>query len=216
MNVQCSNALIAHRIEAERSSFAFGASSFLILVSSFPGPTALLQTWLFQAKRTAQRHPAGSPSPRLNPSIMAVTSALERLSKSGSGPSSASISRSNVATDGGFVEEGGFIGKVRPSGRVERFGRNELNNTFAVAAMPRRIAEPWATTARMPPFHALRADLALPSSVRGPVDFLQGPWVRMRAACFRRDSGVQRGIGRRSVGVVIAGCLYYPESLESQ
>ena len=50
--------------------------------------------------------------------------------------------------------------------------------------------------ARTPPFHALQADLALPSSVRGPVDFVHGHKARIRSACRWRVSGVQRGMMR--------------------
>ena len=43
---------------------------------------------------------------------------------------------------------------------------------------------------RVPPFHALHAALALPSGLRGPVDFLHGLHVRMRSAWRLRCSGV--------------------------
>jgi len=76
-----------------------------------------------------------------------------------------------------------------------RFRRNELNTFFVTAAVSRRIRLNRATVARTPPFHALRADRALPASVRGPVDCFQGHKARILSACFWRASVVQRGIG---------------------
>ena len=81
---------------------------------------------------------------------------------------------------------------------VSRFRRNELNTARVAASMLRRISVQCATVARIltraPPFQALRAERALPSSVRGPVEWFQGHRARIRSACFRRVSGVQRGM----------------------
>jgi hypothetical protein len=40
----------------------------------------------------------------------------------------------------------------------------------------------------------LRAHLAFPSAVRGPVDFAHGLVFLILSACLSRDSAVQRGI----------------------
>lgn len=40
------------------------------------------------------------------------------------------------------------------------------------------------------PLSALRDEMALPSGVRGPVDFSQGLVWRIRSACLARRSGV--------------------------
>lgn len=78
----------------------------------------------------------------------------------------------------------GFLLSVVGSGR-------RLDAASSVWRFP---ASAWASSrsaARVPPCHALREAVALPSALRGPVDRSHGHHCLIRAACRALRSGVQ-------------------------
>jgi hypothetical protein len=86
-----------------------------------------------------------------------------------------------------FSARTGEQGHCRPSPPLRR----DHSSPFPRSSVARTVRAISRTIGRMPPFHALRDDARLPSSVRGPVDRSHSFAARARSDCCCLRWGVQ-------------------------
>ncbi len=83
-----------------------------------------------------------------------------------------------------FLKRSGPPGQKSGRCRSGAHGSSSFRCSLSAHARSRR-------SRHEPPLYALRATVALPSGVRGPVDFSQGRHCRISSACRARRSDVQ-------------------------